>query len=234
MVKFLFGVAILSGCQATKSKIELESQKTIYFRGMINKESFEKLKTLYEGIENKPDTLRINSLGGDLKTGLDIGFWIIDKNLKVKVTNYCLSSCANYIFPAGSERLLGEKAILAWHGSAQSESIFRSLERAAEKHFQDTGKKLSETSMKERVAEVKALRSKEKKFYNLLNIDSRFPIFGQDPKYRLLYKKEDYDAYYYTLPDMQKMGLNIVLIDEVWAPEKNRRFERIFRAEPDF
>ena len=42
--------------------------------------------------------LAIKSVGGEVNLGLDLAEFINKNSLNVEVTEYCLSSCANYVF----------------------------------------------------------------------------------------------------------------------------------------
>ncbi|HGE8268061.1 TPA: hypothetical protein ACGD2I_002570 [Aeromonas hydrophila] len=52
---------------------------------------------------------------------MDFGEWVFNKKLDVQVDGYCLSSCANYVFPAANNKLLGRHAIIGYHGGASSQ-----------------------------------------------------------------------------------------------------------------
>ena len=50
-----------------------------------------------------------------------IGEWVFDHQLDVIVDELCFSSCANYIFTAGKNKIIGKDAIVGWHGSEQQD-----------------------------------------------------------------------------------------------------------------
>ena len=58
----------------------------------------------------------IKSNGGATATSLQIAEWIEEYGLDVEVDGDCISSCANYIFVAGRNRVLPKLAILGFHG----------------------------------------------------------------------------------------------------------------------
>ncbi|MBE8718245.1 hypothetical protein [Cellvibrio polysaccharolyticus] len=95
----------------------------IFYVGGLTVEANAKAFDLYDKSVNKPDTLSITSLGGDIEVGMELGEWLVEKLLHVKVEDYCMSSCANYIFPAGVKKYIGNKALVAFHGGAHSESF---------------------------------------------------------------------------------------------------------------
>jgi len=75
-------------------------------------------------------TLRIRSTGGDVDVGMDLAEWVLDHRLDVVVNDYCLSSCANYVFPAGRRKIIAPGGVVAWHGSARQANMAEQLEAA--------------------------------------------------------------------------------------------------------
>jgi hypothetical protein len=63
------------------------------------------------------ERLVITSHGGEVEAGIALGTWVFDQALDVDVPEYCLSSCANYVFPAGLTKIIRPGAVVAWHGS---------------------------------------------------------------------------------------------------------------------
>jgi len=88
---------------------------TAYYAGPINAGLNQQLFTAVKGKAVK--RLVITSSGGEVKAGIALGLWVFDRRLDVEVTDYCLSSCANYVFPAGQRKSIAPGAIVAWHGN---------------------------------------------------------------------------------------------------------------------
>jgi hypothetical protein len=61
--------------------------------------------------------LRITSAGGYVEAGIALGRWVHRNRVEVVVADHCLSSCANYVFPAGARKVIRPGAVVAWHGS---------------------------------------------------------------------------------------------------------------------
>ena len=61
--------------------------------------------------------LEITSDGGEVEAAILLGSWIFENQIDVSVTDYCLSSCANYVFSAGRKKIIQPGAIVAWHGN---------------------------------------------------------------------------------------------------------------------
>ena len=78
---------------------------------------------------------------------MKIGLWIFDHELDVIVDELCFSSCANYIFTAGKNKIIEKDAIVGWHGSEQQDQRLSPLVMAlsmAELHAVATTKRLKE------------------------------------------------------------------------------------------
>lgn len=87
----------------------------VYYRGFISAEQNQRLLEIVEGRVVK--RLVITSSGGEVEAGITLGFWVFNHRLNVEVREYCLSSCANYVFPAGYHKSIDAGAVVAWHGN---------------------------------------------------------------------------------------------------------------------
>jgi hypothetical protein len=67
--------------------------------------------------------LLVRSGGGEIGVGTEFGEWLRERNLDVIVVDYCLSSCANYVFTAGRTKTILPGAIVAWHGNIRQRSF---------------------------------------------------------------------------------------------------------------
>ena len=62
-------------------------------------------------------TVLVNSIGGDVEYGRDIGYLIGDFPRTLIVEKYCLSSCGNYFVPAAQSLELKPGAVIGLHGT---------------------------------------------------------------------------------------------------------------------
>ena len=74
--------------------------------------------------------LRIRCSGGDVDLGMDLAEWVLARGLDVEVDGHCLSSCANYIFPAGRRKVIAPGGVVGWHGSARQTDMADQLDAA--------------------------------------------------------------------------------------------------------
>jgi hypothetical protein len=101
--------------------------------GELGEQANARLFALYDGLKEKPVTLSIRSPGGPTTHGLALGQWVQDHKLDVKVLEYCMSSCANYVFTAGRHKVVSNFAVIGLHGGLSSVSF----------HFDDATQKCS-------------------------------------------------------------------------------------------
>jgi hypothetical protein len=73
---------------------------TLYVDGNISKNDDKIISSIIEKNLIPVQTISINSGGGDIETAINIGRIIHDKGISIEVRRLCLSSCANYLFPA--------------------------------------------------------------------------------------------------------------------------------------
>jgi len=92
------------------------AKKEIDAEGDVTDSMFNELKRLTDLYQF--DTLRINSIGGVTRAGMDIGALIKAKGLTLIVDGDCMSACANFMFPAAPKKIVLPGAVVASHGSA--------------------------------------------------------------------------------------------------------------------
>ena len=235
-----FATAFLTGC-APILRYDLPLiadvfvvERSLVYRGPISRESNQRLFDLAESIEFAPTTLIITSKGGETFAGMDLGLWVHRNALNVTVMEYCLSSCANYVFPAGSNKFLEAGAALAWHGGALQEE------------WGDPCSDLPRSILEEGVSceDVQALQQEkleefktaEKAFFVEIGVDQRVTVLGQYPEYDCRGDTASL-GWDYSIPDMGRLGIeNIIVRDGIWRPVSPAPERSICRVElgPDF
>jgi hypothetical protein len=101
------------------SKLDRYS-KTLIFNGPINEAAYRQIRMF---LEKGGNTIIINSQGGDVKFGQQIGMKMAGKNITLIVDKYCLSSCANYLFLGAKKKFLKPNSILGFHGGVGTKII---------------------------------------------------------------------------------------------------------------
>lgn len=181
--------------QATPT-IRLEG-RTLFFDGSITRES-ENIVSNLLGDKNVT-TISINSMGGDIDSALDIATIIHAKKLNIIVRTVCASACANYLFPAGQNKYIGNDSYLLWHGSANSPP--------EQLQITSDSKSLSRNDLF-RLPEFIKIKDKERFFYKNLKINYKLPFCPQLQSDYLAKFPEKWFSY---IPeDLEKFGVKNV------------------------
>lgn len=176
--------------------IRLEG-RILFFDGSITRESGNLVRKLL-GNKNVT-TISINSMGGDIDSALDIATIIHAKKLNVIVRTVCASACANYIFPAGQNKYIGNDSYLLWHGSADSPQ--------EQLQITSDSKNLSRNDLF-RLPEFIKIKEKERFFYKNLKVNYRLPFCPQLQSNYLVKFPEKWFSY---LPeDLERFGVKNV------------------------
>jgi len=120
--------------------IKIQDQFIIY-DGWLNEANNKKLFEVFESAGQAPTWLTVNSQGGSVEYGLELGEWIVEKGLDVYIPQLCASSCANYVFTAGKRVVLNEHAIVGWHGSPIIDDLVAGTPEAKVRRRDDSGTK---------------------------------------------------------------------------------------------
>jgi hypothetical protein len=133
------------------------------------------------------EMLIIDSTGGDVLAGIQLGEWVLKQKLKVIVDRKCLSSCANYVFAAGRERVINPGGIVLWHGGAEQKN-FRELqekfELLAERAKANLATADDQLFLKDKAKLYDTIvkgRAGQKRLYAALGVNEKIMLIGQEP-----------------------------------------------------
>jgi ATP-dependent protease ClpP protease subunit len=200
---------------------------TINFRGAISKASH---AVLVEAVARaEPGSLKhlvVSSGGGDTDYGIKIGEIVFSNKLTVEVDTICFSSCANYIFPAGTTRTIRKDAFVGWHGNArgfaedakdQGITLNAYLDAKMRRDLKDAvtadgmlkdddGKMVSlESVIADLQIETPVKMAVEAEYYKLLGLNDRFAVcFVGD---RLGKLPDTIIGWGFSIEDMNKLGM---------------------------
>jgi hypothetical protein len=202
-----------------KAVIYDESTKTLYFDGLLN--SVNSLKA-QEVLQNNPvQWLSIKSKGGEVKPAISLARQIFKKRINVRVDDYCISSCANYIFTAGNLKLLRQDAVLGLHGGpGHIDDIDLSQIREAVKSLPKAEQEARLNAAKDELEKyrLEAL-DLQVQFYKEVGINQQYPDFGRASTQKL--DNEQWWGWYYSPQMMQSMGINnVFIISNDWQPKE--------------
>ena len=199
---------------------------TIIFDGDIEDSTYRDFLVAVRGKEDQITAIRINSSGGITDHGIRIGEWIFDHGLDVIVDELCFSSCANYIFPAGKNKIIEKDAIVGWHGSEQQNPFIaaglgltmRELHARNYERRKEFGGPLTPQESKEEYVENMSKYDEyergddEPELLNKIGVNLYLMVYGFLPDQIDYYLSEDteFGGWTFSIEDMAKFGVNNV------------------------
>jgi hypothetical protein len=164
----------------------------IVFEGRIDAASVAAFRAL--AADPAVTRLVITSPGGLVDEALAMATLVHERRLDVEVPDHCLSSCANYVFPAARRKRVARPGMVAWHGNM-----------AHVLHLQRTGQG---TWSDAQMASARRLAAREDAFFARIGVDGFVCWVGKLPPYAV-------DGYYWLGPvDMGRFGIGEVTIDD--------------------
>lgn len=200
----LFAASLLAGCavsapqpvESERYEVRYEGDRVVY-RGPMSEQAIEDVAGLLSTHGDSIDWLEIESPGGNVDWGLDLGDLVLEHQLNVKVINSgCHSSCANYVFTAGRHRVIGEGALVTWHGSAlqrrwglatRLRRMFNPVIRGKFRQWQE----------------------RQAAFFDRIEVDARITIVGQDLNCGCIWAL--------SADDMRRFGIDSVDVPESYS-----------------
>ena len=187
---------------------------TVVYRGRLTDNGLDALRNV--GNEPAIRTLLIDSTGGDFVTGMDFGNWVVDRALDVTVDLICLSSCANYIFPAAGKKKILPGAVVAWNGSAKQAGLLDRLDQTAEAEIATRALTPGQRRAAVKLAHqanleylTRTIREQDEFFYGI-GVDEYVTRIGND-KYGVR------GFFYLSVADMAEFGIENVSAAEDYA-----------------
>ncbi|MYD64520.1 MAG: hypothetical protein F4X26_00740 [Chloroflexi bacterium] len=212
--------------------VTVEGSSIVYSGGM-HPDGYDALVQL--GERGEVSELVISSLGGEVYWGMKIGEVVHENGWDVRVRGLCFSSCANYIFPAGQQKVIEEGAVVGWHGSARQSQFFAEQQGTSGRQqiadsislaLQQAGGNLTQEALTEAVIHNIALSETrielERAFYERIGVDSDISVYGFFPQH--LGSLAGAGGWTFILEDMAKFGLDDVIYEgsEVYPSEGGR------------
>lgn len=116
----LFVAAGLAGCTtqaapAPNGGVVTRQGDAIVIRGALDVEVFRTLEALFS--EAPATRIIVTSEGGSAWSAANIALFVQKHSLSVRLEGYCLSSCAEYIFPSTRDLVVARDAVIGFHGN---------------------------------------------------------------------------------------------------------------------
>jgi hypothetical protein len=154
-----FLITLLFSIVAHAGEWKRISPETIAFTGEITKEDVVKFQNIYRPTDTR---LILTSTGGLNEPALNIASTLVkNKKLETVVHGVCASSCANYLFLAGSTRKI-EGGVVGYHGSLRA---YLESEK-----FRDDLKKVQPKVAAERLPKLQQIAKEEDAFFAICNV----------------------------------------------------------------
>lgn len=187
-------------------KVYIEGTSIIY-DGPMAKDGVIKVKELYTTDIKR---LIINSEGGEINIGMDLGEFVFDNGLDVEVKGMAFSSAANYVFPAGKNKYLHKDSMVGWHGGATQENKDVLMNLFMKKYIKDS-------------------IERETAYFKKIGVNQQSTVYGLRPEFSNFTEKQNYVGWTYSIEAMEKFNINnIILLDDEWFPHDEYKGKKIF------
>jgi hypothetical protein len=172
---------------------------SVSFSGPITEEAAD---TLEAALAAAPTSaLRVRSGGGSTTAGRRMGRLVAKHRLTVVVDEYCVSSCANYLFTAGARRVIAEGGVVVWHGN-DSQKDGREFAQCGRTVSSLDGSSWLPAEISEMASDADAIAQRvadDLAFFKEIGVNDYIARAGQEPVF--------YGNFTMTVSDMAKFGL---------------------------
>lgn len=193
-------------------------ENTIYYNSDISQNGFDIVKDIHSKHKNIT-RVKLNSFGGYTDVAIAFANWIVNENLDVEVDKYCISSCANYLFLAGNHKYLSKKSFLGWHGGniQLKNEVLTPIDIHTILNFSNDCNSSLLSSLSLTTPIDKAID--ECLFFKKIDVSILITIYGQVKS--AIFYRDRVQMWSYTDEALEYFGVkNIVLLDNIWTPEK--------------
>lgn len=210
LLAFAFFATTAGAADATRVFVE---DGELHYAGYLDDDANGRLFALYDSLAIKPTVLAIESKGGIVDFGLDLGDWVYRKGLDVRVGAYCLSSCANYVFTAAPRRTVSNVAVIGFHGGMSSMTFTLGGERKA--RYDAMTKEQQEAFLADQRKDIAPVLQRETAFFKKIGVRQDITTYGEASRFDL----SEADGWTYTREDFARFGVDrIDVIDGPWRP----------------
>jgi len=187
----------------------------LHYAGGLEQDANERLFALYARLDEKPSRLVITSPGGDVMVGLELGEWVHAKGLEVRVPEYCLSSCANYVFTAGSRKIVASDAVVGFHGGMSSATF--KIEGDMKPVYDAMTPEEQTAFLADIKKELRPMVERETGFYKQIGVNPQIATYGQQERFRSAL--EGADVFTFSREGFARFGVDrIEVTGGAWRP----------------
>jgi hypothetical protein len=214
---------------------------TLLIQGRLNNELLNSFYAIAEKNDLSGVKVKLRSQGGSTKVGMIIGREIYRLQLDVEVDEYCISSCANYLFTAGKNKYLQSAEHLQFHGgSLQPNFVDVALSLVSKnkhmEHFDDSAvpnapelRKLYGLRKDHPFNPASGILA-EVAYFKEIDVNPIIPVYGQYGDYAKWFNDGVHDLYFFLEEDLKLLGVKNVHIAEPYQAKNDFEKSRLFRA----
>lgn len=194
--------------RAPEGVLVTRKEHEVRYAGELTEAGFAALRQLTD--RRALRTLVVNSAGGEITVGMDFGDWVYERRLDVLVDEMCLSSCANYIFPAARTKVIPRGAVVAWHGSARQRGLPEHLNEVIDGHVKALGIPPSQQDLeRKRIRDATAqylrkAQARQDEFFRRIRVDEHITRIGNE-SFGIK------GLFYLSVADMSRFGITGVV-----------------------
>jgi hypothetical protein len=209
----LVPVLLVGAVHAGESTQAYLSEGELQYVGYLDEDANTRLFALYDSLAVKPTVLSIRSRGGDVVQGMALGEWVHAHKLDVKVMEFCLSSCANYVFTAGALKIVSNLAMIGYHGGMSSMHFdVGGADKAKYAAMTPTQQDAYQAGLRK---DVQPLLERETAFFKTIGVRQDITTWGHASG-RVHYAD---DGWTYSQDGFKRFGVDrIDVINPPWAP----------------
>lgn len=205
----------------------------LHYVGGVNEDANKRLFALYDSLATKPSVLSIRSVGGAIGPGMALGRWVRERQLDLKVLEFCMSSCANYVFPAARQKVVSNFAVIAYHGGPSSGKL--ELDDDVRKMVDAMPPEQRKAFMDDLDKTIRTGGDEERTYLRWLGVREDLSTLGQQDRYQQRHiADQNMLGWTYSLEGFAKLGVrNITVINPPWKPGSAMQKARFELIEPD-
>lgn len=202
------------------------------YDGDLTEDGFLEFQRIFSENKQLVKWVDIKSKGGEINVGMDFGDFIHSQGLNLSVAEYCLSSCANYVFTAAASKKIGKYALIGFHGGASSQSFDDTqLEEQIRSFPPEQQAELRRQMMAQLQAYLERSEQRERAYFKKIGVNQQITTLGQAQAYTERYKAKEYIGWYYTVADLEKLGVkNITVINPPWQLRQISEKVKVFQV----
>ncbi len=222
---FIVSLAHWHAQAATPATSVTAHKNSIVYSGDISDAANEAVLELLNAHPKTFTTLAITSPGGEINAGMDLGDMVFSHQLRVNIDDYCLSSCANYVFTAAPHHHISNRAVIGFHGGVTGmEDSFDTVVLSMPESQQAAAKATFANYIQNAI-------ERQHRFFKKVGVDPAITTLGQAPVYDQHEASEAYVGWYYSIDDLHRLGVkHIEVINPPWKQRDLSQTVRFFKV----